>query len=905
VGNRSKGDKSRDGRDRRTPAVNWSSTAEFGDEVIDRPTPLSGRRDRGSRSTERTPRQPERTTRRSRSDTAGWATISPAEVEPDEPETGRGYVDSERNAGSWRDEAQPRLSEPGGRRNRAADDIDDEPRRRRGRYADDPPQRPYDAEPRRGYGIGARRDDEPEPRGYDPEPTGRYELPSRGADLALPAETEPRRSGRAAEDPPRRSRRSVEESPRRSRRAIEESTRRARPDDEPRRGRRAAPDDDPRGPRRFDEDTEPRGLWRDDEPRRPGRFDDDTSLRSFPVGDDEPRRGWRAAPDDEPRALRRADRDEHPRSLRSLNGDDEPRRGRRAAADDEPRRLRRGDDDSPRYGRNGYGVAPTPREPDDAWPSGRDTLTPGTWRTGDTASTGSSLTDGPGVEPWRSGTGVPDSGTGTFNGFTTGSVARRAIGSGTSGASAELTDAVELDTWRTETGTWRTRGTAETGSWRVPPPDSGIEDTGAWRTSSAPETGSWSRSRGQFVPKTDDTGEQPAFTVRRFDDTGEIPKELMQAARSGRVLDHDDFYDAGRRLDGADTGRRLDGADTGRRLDGGTEGRAGRRRRAVEDDGIDGGFDERRDQQGGRPPISRTDDRRGARIDGRGTERDRASDRAIDDRIGDRAAGRGRIDDQADDRPARRSRTRSAGGFGDLADDPRDRTEEWPPPGGRRAQRTVSTRSDERTGDYGDRRPSGYGRYDDDDAPRYRAGRKATGEYRSARHSSVGLDQDEERRPARGPARRGSAGPRAGESVITPRASGHRELVRVAPRPDIDEDDEEGDEIAYGYASAGLASVGWFGLPVGAFLLWAVLLGGTARADCVGAAGRPCPAPREAAFTTFSAHLPQIGVAIVLSVLVALLIRLVTPFWRPATVGFAGSVVGAGVTTVLFTVLNS
>jgi hypothetical protein len=838
VGNRSKGDKSRDGRDRRTPAVNWSSTAEFGDEVIDRPTPLSGRRDRGSRSTERTPRHPERTTRRSRSDTAGWATISPAEVEPDEPETGRGYVDSERNAGSWRDEAQPRLSEPGGRRARAADDIDDEPRRRRGRYADDPPQRPYDAEPRRGYGIGARRDDEPEPRGYDPEPTGRYELPSRGADLALPAQAEPRRSQRAAEDPPRRSRRSVEESPRRSRRAIEESTRRARPDDEPRRGRRAAPDDDPRGPRRFDEDTEPRGLWRDDEPRR----------------------------------------------------------GRRAAADDEPRRLRRGDDDSPRYGRNGYGVAPTPREPDDAWPSGRDTLTPGTWRTGDTASTGSSLTDGPGVEPWRSGTGVPDSGTGTFNGFTTGSVARRAIGSGTSGASAELTDAVELDTRRTETGTWRTRGTAETGSWRVPPPDSGIEDTGAWRTSSAPETGSWSRSRGQFVPKTDDTGEQPAFTVRRFDDTGEIPKELMQAARSGRVLDHDDFYDAGRRLDGADAGRRLDG---------GTEGRAGRRRRAVEDDGIDGGFDERRDQQGGRPPISRTDDRRGARIDGRGTERDRASDRAIDDRIGDRAAGRGRIDDQADDRPARRSRTRSAGGFGDLADDPRDRTEEWPPPGGRRAQRTVSTRSDERTGDYGDRRPSGYGRYDDDDAPRYRAGRKATGEYRSARHSSVGLDQDEERRPARGPARRGSAGPRAGESVITPRASGHRELVRVAPRPDIDEDDEEGDEIAYGYASAGLASVGWFGLPVGAFLLWAVLLGGTARADCVGAAGRPCPAPREAAFTTFSAHLPQIGVAIVLSVLVALLIRLVTPFWRPATVGFAGSVVGAGVTTVLFTVLNS
>jgi hypothetical protein len=167
-------------------------------------------------------------------------------------------------------------------------------------------------------------------------------------------------------------------------------------------------------------------------------------------------------------------------------------------------------------------------------------------------------------------------------------------------------------------------------------------------------------------------------------------------------------------------------------------------------------------------------------------------------------------------------------------------------------------------------------------------------------------DYDEPRRPARGSNRRtvtAYTGPRRGETVITPRSSGTRGgLGRLARRPEVDDENEQ--EVAYGYAGAGLASVAWFGLPLGAFLAWAVLLGGTARADCVDAGGRPCPAPREAAFSTFTAHLPQVGAAIVLSVIVALLIRLVSPFWRAATVGFAASVVGAGVTTVVFTVLN-
>ncbi len=181
-------------------------------------------------------------------------------------------------------------------------------------------------------------------------------------------------------------------------------------------------------------------------------------------------------------------------------------------------------------------------------------------------------------------------------------------------------------------------------------------------------------------------------------------------------------------------------------------------------------------------------------------------------------------------------------------------------------------------------------------------------ETRGARHASGRYD--DEPRPARR-ALTAYESPRRGENVITPRSAPPRggtrgELVRLSRRPaaDDDDDDENESEVAYGYAGAGFASVAWFGLPLGVFLLWAVLLGGTARADCVDAGGRPCPAPRDAAFSTFGAHLPQVAVAIVLSVVVALLIRLVSPYWKPATVGFAASVVGAGVTTVVFTVIN-
>jgi hypothetical protein len=539
--------------------------------------------------------------------------------------------------------------------------------------------------------------------------------------------------------------------------------------------------------------------------------------------------------------LARRVRDDDPRLFDVVDGDG--RRGLPSAHSDDP------------LGRPGISDQGSPRDWTTSEPHSRhdrDDSDASSWRSRQTT----------GFETWRSGSASAQtwrSETVSWRSRETleadasdiGSFGVRAIGSSESSAGAYARDAESdgLEAWRSETGTWRTSDTATTGSWRVAPASDDASaqdgDTGEWHTRTTPETGSWSRSRGQWIPSIDETGEQPNFAVRRYDDTGEIPKDLLQAARD-RILDHDEPYDAGRR--GDDRGVR--GDDTG--------GRRGGRRHAVDDD---------------------------------------------------------RFADRGGDRSDERLDRRSSGGSEDRYDDDRPATAGWSRAGTGSPRRALSPRFEDLDGGYRDADEesgprSRYPRYDDA-APRYRAGRRSAGESRVGRHASNGYDDgyddEDERRPARAVARRTSvySGPRGvAENVITPRAAARRsELVRVG-RPLAEEEEDEDEEVAYGYPGAGVASVAWFGLPIGAFLLWAMFLGGTARADCVDAGGRACPAPRDAAFATFAAHLPQVGVAIVLSVLVALLIRLASPFWRPATVGFAASVVGAGVATVLFTVLN-
>jgi hypothetical protein len=103
---------------------------------------------------------------------------------------------------------------------------------------------------------------------------------------------------------------------------------------------------------------------------------------------------------------------------------------------------------------------------------------------------------------------------------------------------------------------------------------------------------------------------------------------------------------------------------------------------------------------------------------------------------------------------------------------------------------------------------------------------------------------------------------------------------------------------------AAVATVLWYVLPAVGYLAWAMTLGGKPRPECVDGSGAPCLAPRDLALHNFVHDLPRLGVAIALSLVVALLIRMVTPIWRGISVGFAAAVVGAGAATVLFSVLT-
>jgi len=122
------------------------------------------------------------------------------------------------------------------------------------------------------------------------------------------------------------------------------------------------------------------------------------------------------------------------------------------------------------------------------------------------------------------------------------------------------------------------------------------------------------------------------------------------------------------------------------------------------------------------------------------------------------------------------------------------------------------------------------------------------------------------------------------------------------PQPRHDWHDED-DADAGGFISATLATIAWYAVPSAAYLLWTRLLSTAARPGCVDATGTPCLSPQAEAWQALVDNLPRLALALVLSTMVALLIRWLTVGWRALTIGFAAAVVGAGVATVLFSVL--
>jgi len=103
-----------------------------------------------------------------------------------------------------------------------------------------------------------------------------------------------------------------------------------------------------------------------------------------------------------------------------------------------------------------------------------------------------------------------------------------------------------------------------------------------------------------------------------------------------------------------------------------------------------------------------------------------------------------------------------------------------------------------------------------------------------------------------------------------------------------------------GYVAVLMMTAAWYLAPVVFYLLWALTLGSTRDVSCVEASGEPCLAPRAEALATLVDNAPQLGTALALSLALALALRWMTSAWRAMTIGFAAAVVGAGVTTVVF-----
>jgi len=96
----------------------------------------------------------------------------------------------------------------------------------------------------------------------------------------------------------------------------------------------------------------------------------------------------------------------------------------------------------------------------------------------------------------------------------------------------------------------------------------------------------------------------------------------------------------------------------------------------------------------------------------------------------------------------------------------------------------------------------------------------------------------------------------------------------------------------------------WYVVPVALYVVWALLLGSTPEPNCQDPAGNPCGSPRAEALETLVDTVPRLATALALSLVIAIVMRWANTTWRAATIGFAASVVGAGIATVLFTVIG-
>ncbi|MFV2017467.1 hypothetical protein [Micromonospora sp. LOL_023] len=113
-------------------------------------------------------------------------------------------------------------------------------------------------------------------------------------------------------------------------------------------------------------------------------------------------------------------------------------------------------------------------------------------------------------------------------------------------------------------------------------------------------------------------------------------------------------------------------------------------------------------------------------------------------------------------------------------------------------------------------------------------------------------------------------------------------------------DDELIDADQGGYLSSLLYTAAWYALPVVAFLIWSLTLDGTpATNDCVLGVDGDCLSAREQAISSLIAAAPAFAYALMISLVLAVLIRWVSGTWRASSAGLAAAVIGGGMSQVL------
>ncbi|HEY8533360.1 MAG TPA: hypothetical protein VIL44_05735 [Micromonospora sp.] len=109
-----------------------------------------------------------------------------------------------------------------------------------------------------------------------------------------------------------------------------------------------------------------------------------------------------------------------------------------------------------------------------------------------------------------------------------------------------------------------------------------------------------------------------------------------------------------------------------------------------------------------------------------------------------------------------------------------------------------------------------------------------------------------------------------------------------------------------GYVPTLIYTTLWFLLPIVLLGLWTLTLDNTPPPPgCVtDANGGGCQSERAAAIASLARSIPQFGVALVASLIVAIVLRWTNGTWRAVSLGLAAAVIGGGLSTVLFTALT-